>query len=242
MRFIIRFHCLLLCILNLTCCEESTIEPTINEDADYYPIDIGLWHEYSIRHIIIDVRTGYYDTTNYNIKETVSKIISDNKDETVFLVERNIKSHGEQFWQPFDAIQIIKRKSTVIRSIDNIDEFILPAQITKGESWDGNSYNTLDSTEYKIAQTDTTYLLNETVMDSVIRIQHKQFTSLINIENEYELYAPNIGLVYSESISAESQTISIDNSGEAIPVIDRVEVGEFIYKSLVAYGDYNSSN
>jgi hypothetical protein len=218
-------------------CEESTIEPSTYEGVDYYPISIGKWSEYSVEHIIVDVRTDYHDTIRYNLKEIVSQIISENEYETVYLVERNIRTSNDKFWQPYDAIQIIKNDTRVIRSVNNSDEFILPTKVVKGDIWNGNAYNTTDSVAYKIAKTDSIYLLNETLIDSVIRVQHEKFTSLINIENVYELYAPEIGLLYSESIKAESQNVIIGSSGEPIPVLNRVEVGEFFFKTLIDYGD-----
>lgn len=226
----------ILFFLLYTSCEKTVLEPSINTSADYYSISVGRWIEYSIEHIVIDVRTNYYDTARYNLKETVTQIISENDSETVYLVERDIRTSANEFWQPYDAIQIVKYPSRVIRTVDNIDEYIMPRIIVKGDIWNGNAYNIQDSVAYSILNTDITTEQNSLIFDSVIHIQHENFTSLINIENSYELYAPGVGMLYSQSIEAESQKVTIGSSGEPVPVLDRVETGTFFYKSIVDYG------
>jgi len=49
-------------------------------------------------------------------------------------------------------------------------------------------------------------------------------------------YAPNIGLVYKETVTARSNEITFDANGEPIPVIDRVDYGLFYTQRFLQSG------
>src|SRR5690606_24821133 len=156
----------------------------------------------------------------YRIKEKIADNYVDNTGRNSIRLERYIKKFNAS--KPYDSTAWTMKEVYMINASEkniqiqekNVRFVKLIFPVEENASWDGNSANTLGEEIY-------TY---ENIEKNTLKVNQKEFRTLISYENKFEKYAKGIGLIEKQNTYLLSNNI-IPN----VPVENRIEKG-FIYK------------
>ena len=221
-------------ILFAVSCENSIMEPQFKADdyKNYFPAKTGQSFIYDLRFISIDAPSGIYDTSNYFIKEVFSEFFIDNLGDSAIKIERYIRETETDAWRSFDIwfANVYEDELHVVE--ENIRYVKLKNPVEEGNEWDGNKYNATDSLNlfnYSM-QTISSELINGILYDSVLTVLQRYDSSLIDKILFQEKYAKNIGLIYKEKTTINSQNPNVN-----IPIENRITTGTIYKMSLISY-------
>ena len=220
-------------IFLLLSCKKDKVK-TLTVDYGYFPLETGQWIIYNIESVTIDTEINLFDTTIYQLKETVESIYLDTTGEEVARIERYTRENDTLPWVISDVWTAKRTGSSAQKTEENIKyiKMIFPAE--KGKTWNGNAYNHLDSQEYEITNTDHSASYNNLIFDSVMTITHAYDSSLIDKNHIYERYAKNTGLIYKYAIDVYS---NIQNFNPALPIEERISSGSIYKQEIIDYGN-----
>ena len=91
---------------------------------------------------------------------------------------------------------------------ENIDFIKLIFAPKIGDTWNGNTYNTLEVWDYEYTSVDSRDTINTLVLDSVLTVVQKDDANIIEREYAEEKYARGIGRVSKTYISLDIQNES----------------------------------
>ena len=224
----------LLTLLVLSC-TKSSISPESIAVVDYCPLVVGNWIDYSVSVVVTDAKTKLYDTTTYLLREEVDRLIDTLGGESKYRLVRSVRANAQSVWQDLDAILVIKTARSVIRQENNTPVLSLSVPLFRAKKWNGNAYNTLDAVRFSVKSiniADAQYPL----FDSVLTVMHAESESLIDYQFVSEKYAFNLGLIEQTNIDAYSGTLSVDASGQPVPVLMRADKSSIFNKKYISHG------
>jgi hypothetical protein len=204
---------------------------------DYYPTT-------SQKFVIYDVDSTVFtdlpkDTLNfkYRIKEKLADSFTDNQGQQAIRLERYIKKYNSL--KPYDSIpwsvkevwmvNATQKNVQVVEGNIRYTKLIFPVEAKAG--WNGNAHNTVGEWNYSYEYIDNTETINGNSLDKVLKVNQRDYRTLISYQGYSEKYAKGIGLVYREIKDLLSNTI-VPNK----PVEDRIESGIIYKQTLVTYG------
>lgn len=217
-----------------SCSDIDTSQPAFDYNYSYFPVDSGIWHEYSVLQITIDEETDVYDTLNYYLLEKFEDSYIDGENDTLRQLNRYYRDSIHKSWQLLSIWLVGLKQNEAIEVEENIKyvKIKFPAQLDL--SWNGNAYNrtdTLSLFDYTISQIDYPLSENGLVFDSVLTVSQREFLSNVEKYSYIEKYANTVGLVYKEAISIYSETVDLN-----IPIEERVTSGTMYYQEMIDYG------
>ena len=200
---------------------------------EYFPVQIGYYITYDVDSTVYDELTHIPKTYKYRIKEQITQAYTNDEGTLSYRLERFIKwynstkSYDQIPWQIKDVWTITPYQTSIIKTEENIPYIKIIFPVKAHTQWDGNARNNLGTKIYTYEYTDTPETINNFYFTNTLKVKQYQYRSLIQYRNEVEKYAQNVGLVYKEITSLESQNI-LPN----VPVENRVEKG-FIFKMYI---------
>jgi hypothetical protein len=201
MRF---FGYFMMMFVFFTACKKNKTEPAKPiSGINYFPIlDSATWI-YKVDSIVFNSFQApgtAPDTSVYWIKESIVEDLSDLIDLSKKRIERYISTDSGINWKFDRSLVVIKNNIQAIRNDYNIMEFKLSFPITELKSWNGNQFNNLGEKEYLYDWIFLPYKTMGQNQDSSIKVLHRNVKNQIRDNIEYEIYLPNIGLVYKEIV------------------------------------------
>ncbi len=223
-------YLLFLIILFSACKKENPSLPT-NYKYNYFPLNQGLQRIYKITDRTIDKDINIDTTKTYELKEVIDTCFVDNSGNFAWRLERYKRSDSTQQWQISDVWenQIINYKAFSIEENIRYIKIIFPPK--KDETWDGNAFNTLGTTNYSISSIDEYASINGIIFDSVLTVNQKNDETLIYKYHTFEQYATNIGLVNKTIIAIDYA----DTYPPNIPIEQRISRGHLYYQTLISH-------
>lgn len=164
-------------IVILIGCSDSAVTPVSTHTSEYYPLQVGNEWKY--------VETRYYDTIGIYKVSVVSEEVINGK--TFYKVVDSAKIAEKTRGVRYERIE--NEKMYYTRSNDG--EEILDIDFVNQDQSIGSFYGTLDKVEYKV---DTFYNV-------------KQINWLKADYSCFNQYAPNVGMIYSESMGYRKELI-----------------------------------
>lgn len=194
---------------------------------DYFPLTSGKFVIYDVDSIVYTEVPRDTFEYKYRIKEKIADSFVDNTGQNSIRLERYIKKFNAS--TPYDSTAWTMKEVYMINASEkniqvqekNVRFIKLIFPVEENASWNGNAANTLGEEIY-------TY---ENIEKNTLKVNQKEFRTLISYENKFEKYAKGTGLIEKQNTYLLSNNI-IPN----VAVEDRIEKG-FIYKqTLVSYG------
>lgn len=228
------YHFIFFAIVLVSACKDSVLKPKQNE-ADYhlfYPVEIGNSLIYEVDYLEIDSRSNYYDTANYFIKEVIAEYFIDNAGDSAIKIERYYRENESENWMELDVWHINPYPDELHVVEENNRYVKLKNPIEVDAQWNGNKYNRLDTlNEYQYIITSIgADDVNGFIFDSVLTVQQRYDSSLIEKILDIEKYAKNIGLIYKEQTNINSQEPDIN-----VPIENRITTATILKMSLINY-------
>lgn len=220
-------------------CKKETPPPDDPVDLgyDYYPQAIGKYAIYSVDSIVYDEFTHLPTTHKYRIKEKLTEAFTDAEGKPAIKLTRYIKkyhpsiSYDSMAWVLKDVWQVNVTGTSVEVVEENIRFTKLIFPVKEGVVWNGNAKNTLGEWNYTYSYIDKAETIGGFTFNKVLKVQQKDFRTLISYQYYTEKYAAGLGLVYREIKDLHSNTVVA-----GVPVEDRVEKGTIYKMNLLSYG------
>lgn len=226
--------CIIIVLAFCISCDKENGIPNANIDYSYFPSDTGIWINYNITEINIDVAVNKYDTTNYQLKEYFESKFYDNEGNESIRIERFIRENENNSWEIKDVWYATLLTVSAQRIEENIRYVKLIFPVELNSSWNGNIYNIYsdDQPDYSYTSIDAPIIINSFNFDSVAIITQTDDESIFEKLYKTEKYAKNIGLIEKTLIDVYSN-IFIDTS---INIMDRITLGYIYKQEITDYG------
>ncbi len=188
---------LLLFFVFFVSCKKETEIP-FNMGYKYFPVNTGHWVIYNVDSISYNDFTGKIDSFNYQIKELVESVYTDNSGNVTQRLERYIRANDTSQW----LIKNVWFENLTVSNAQRVEEneryikLIFP--VVDGQKWNGNAFNTIGAQDYKYQNVNSICNVNGIAIDSSLVVLQRHDSSLIGRDFQEEVYAVNIGMIYKK--------------------------------------------
>ncbi len=211
MKYFLYIGIVLFC---LSCKTEEISPEAVWQGKEYYPISKASEWEYEV--FEIKYKTLEIDTLEYKVKEILGE--SYDKDGSIeYNLYRYKSIEGSAYvLDSLWAVRVFNDK--IIRIENNIWKQVLSFPISGSVEWDKNAHATSnwDKTYYTHLGEDYQEYTN------TVRVAHDISRNVIDQDERYSIYAPNIGLVYQYCNVTSQQP-------------NQPKVGSFVTQKLIRY-------
>lgn len=180
-------------------CEDSVESPI--DDYSYYPLEVGRFQTYTVSETIYSV-SAQEISKKYFIKERIAEILTDTEIRKVFKLERLKRLNSNQNWQIDSVMKVEWQPDRILRTENNLSFLKLIFPIQKSMQWNQNLYNTLPKVELTSSLQKNVVIGSKNYTD-VVSVVERSDSSAISKTKRYELYAPQIGMIYKENTTLE---------------------------------------
>lgn len=206
-------------------CQTDKAEPMPDGSA-YFPLDSGDYWVYQI------TQETYFPATPvkksvYQLQQRISSSYVKNG-QLYFLLEESIKRSEQTGFQLSAVKTVYKNLKEVVSAERNVPLLKLLFPISTGTSWNINTYNANADTLLHYEDTGKAFSVGNLKFDQTISVVGANDSTLVNQERYRQVYAPNVGLVFSENVSLAYCQSTPDCIGKAI-----IETGSKQKRELV---------
>lgn len=193
-----RFTYIFLIVVSFACSSELELDDS-RIGRSYYPIQVGSYWEYEVHEV------NYYlvgpEESFYQQREVIRDSIETGPGEYFYTVDIYRRESEEELWS-LDSVWTTSVNSIrVVENQNNEGVIKLTFPVVLNQEWDANSYNIMQPDIFKYADNYMDTTLFDSVYVDVIRVIQSDFgEDGLGRDDRYELYAPNVGLIYKNSI------------------------------------------
>lgn len=213
----------------LMACTEKTISPDDNRlGLEYYPLEIGQYRIYDVDEILYSISS--FDTLQYQLRESVVDAFENAEGTTTYTIHRQKRDDEQAAWQ-LDSVWTARKTSTLAISVENnvsLIKMVFP--IENDLSWDSNKFNQSGEKRftYDLNVADTT--LADQKHEGLVKVVQSEIEeNIVNRDERYEIFAPNVGLIIKHGIRLSFCTVDC-------PAQKTIVAGRFIQQTLFSYG------
>ena len=187
---------ILICI-GVCSCKKDNSAP-INLGYHYFPTTEGLFVVFDIVSIVHDDVVSVHDTNSYQIKTSIGETLIDLEGDSFQKLFRFKRADETEEWVVKDVwtMKLTGQTAEVVEENKRIIKMAFGISYVK--EWDSNSLNSDEEQQCyysKIAEPFT--VNNGDIIDSTTIIEHSNYLTFIDYNRYYEVYAANIGKIYS---------------------------------------------
>ncbi len=213
-------------------CSEEISDLSLDPGYDFLPLQVGNFWTYEVEEITYEVFEP--DTSTYLLKEVISDSIVAPGGAVKYLISRyKGDSVSSLVLDSVWAVRVTERAA--IFTEHNKDYVKLSFPVAADVSWDGNAYNTLESTDFYYQNVNDYMWNGETypAADAIRVIISDVEQNLVNQDERSEVYLRTIGLVEKDYIQLSFCTVNCEDKGSDI---GEIEKGKILKQKLIAYG------
>jgi len=197
---------------------------------DFFPLETGEFRVYDVKEIIYPL-AEIPDTLIYQLKEVTADSLIDNAGETNYVLQRWKRNDANDLWVLDSLWTTYKNDMQAVIRENNIPLLKLVFPFEEEKSWDSNSLNFRDPDEFVMRDLFMPYSdVQSEFSTTVTVIQEEKLDSLISLDNRYEVFARDVGLIAKVSSKLEFCQES-DCFGQKI-----IKEGRILSQSLIDYG------
>ncbi len=192
-------------MVGLLGCKKNNIE--IDIGYDYVPIETGMTHVYQVRDIFHDeALVPANDTNYYQIKTVIGDFLINDANDTVYEFRRFFRTDDSQPWiiQDLWTIENTDNRILLVEENRKLIDFVFPPSLN--QIWDANAFNNLEAKTSRFTRVNATFNMNDFSFDSACVVSHQNFSSFVDYNQEYDVFAKGVGKVYSQL-----KELTIDN-------------------------------
>lgn len=201
---------LLIIIIGIASCKSEIDTKPRQTGPEYFNNKLGSWIIYKVDSIVFNdfhAPQQGIDTFRYQIKEVISeKFVNASGNETN-RIERFKRNNDTLPW----VITNVWTSNLLASSVEKVEENIryvkLSFPVSASKFWAGNQFNSLEAWEYSYRNIKTPITLNGFTFSNTITVLQKDSADDNFIEKRFakEVYAENIGMVYKQLDTLETQ-------------------------------------
>ncbi len=223
-----------------SCTEEFISVEKERIGKEYFPVDPGMSWVYEYDSTVYDKISGNIIHSSGWILEEMLDELDDNR----YMLRRSIRKEQNAPWKVTDIWSIRLEGERAVKVENNLPFIKLVFPPTLNASWNGNALFKDDITiqvggellqpyqmwQYKIVETNGTFLYNDTMIQEIVKVEQVDQESLIDIRYSEERYAKGIGLVEKFMMILDCQCIGVPQS---IPWEEKAEKGFILRQRLI---------
>ena len=187
---------LFLILASFFACEKKELRTA---HAAYFPLNVGNYWIYEVNEEIYNLLDSAQKST-FHVKEIITSSYEENGN-LFFRLERYLKKNGARTWEIDQVSTIQQRPDKIIKTDNNSPVIKLVLPISEGLSWNPNLYNTAQANKSTYHDNNEVFNTSKSLFKNTVTVIARNDSSLIALEKHKEVYAPNIGMIYSEDIS-----------------------------------------
>ncbi len=206
---------LLLLLLSILGCKKEAIDtPELYNAHDYFPLKEGEYWIHHVNFITIDAAVDVYDSLEMEIK---TKFAGLDTSLDQYVLNRYFRLDSLDEWSDYDQVMVSWEGQSFFWFENNYRFLKLTDPVFEGKSWDGNSYNILDVSDYFYSALNTTFEIDGILYTSTIRVDKRNINNAIQKSSAYEVFASGIGSIYEydSDFSYQAGMLSYGNSKES---------------------------
>lgn len=216
---------LLLCMSS--CKKETTTSIHSSFHYDYYPTKEGGFWVYQVTEINHDENAAIpHDTIVYQLMTEIGDTLVDNEGRIVNRFNRYKRSNPSASWVLTDVWTTVVAENRAELVEENIRRVVLRFPVKASTLWDPNQFNFMPQGQAYYEHIHKPYSLGPIQSDSTIHVISAKELTLVSYQNQYEVYAKQIGLV--KKYYKDLQISNFDT-------LD-VSYGKELYFNLLEYG------
>lgn len=181
----------------LLSCKKDKVE-AIDLGYNYVPLIEGKTLIYQVRDIFHDVALVPANDTNfYQIKTVVGESFIDEIGDTTFKMRRFIRADETVAWAVKDVWEVKNTgvRIEIVEENKRIIDFVFAPSLTK--AWNANIMNDGPERDSKFTAVHRAFSTDLFSFDSTCTVSHQDFTSFVDHNIEYDIFAKNVGKVHS---------------------------------------------
>jgi hypothetical protein len=190
-----------------SCKKQSDESSSIDVGYNYFPVNVGHELVYDVDSIVYDDNTGSTTITpySYQYKEVIAATIIDDIGREAQRVDRFFRQNDTSPWQVANS-WIVSRDNVSVQKVQENTRYVkLLFPLKQNKVWDGNIYNGKGEEDYSIQYLDQPYELNGVTYSKTAKILQVDDINAIEEIRRHEIYARNIGMIYFQSDSINTQ-------------------------------------
>src|SRR5690606_8659935 len=157
------------------------------------PDDSGRFVVYDVIDILHDDIAGVHDTGYYQIMEQVGETDVDGEGDPFKKIYRYKRESDTLTWQLKD-VWVLKKTAKNVEVVEENDRVIRMAfSISYDQYWDCNALNNTGSEQCYYTAIYQAKTVGSIDFDSTVVVERKNFTSYIDYQRSFDVYAPNVG-------------------------------------------------
>lgn len=211
------FTFLFLIIIVISCKKDTTEEP-YKLYTNYFDLTPGKFVVYDVEEMYHDVDLIIkHDTIRYQLKTVIGEEYIDNSGRSGRKYMRYQRADTSLQWEVKDVwvTLLTSNSGELVEENQRIVKMVFPVSSTK--TWNLNAYNSFDEKEASYENIHQSAIISGLSFDSTVRVNQTYFKSLIDYQNQYEVYATNVGLVgkfYKDLIIDNFDTLEVQKGNE----------------------------
>lgn len=186
----------ILIVLALFGCKKK--QSVLDLGYSYVPLDSGITTVFQVRDIFHDqALVPAHDTNYYQIKLVISEAFIDDMGDTTYKIRRFYRENDQDAWAIKDVwnIKNTGQRIEVVEENLRLVDFVFAPSFDK--AWDANLLNELPSKDSKFKLIHQPFTIGQYQFDSTCTVSHQNFTSFVDHNIEYDVFAKGVGKVYS---------------------------------------------
>lgn len=206
-------------------CKRDENPPRVDPGHAYFPVDTGRWIDYKVDSIWRNDITGVTDSTSYLLREKITNDFLDAQGRTAQRLVRYMAADNGS-WTPKDVWWQVRTPANAERAEENQRRVKLIFPPRTGEYWNTNATNVGRPYELTYLAVDVPWSVNGMSFDSTLLVKTTYQNNAIITNTYYERYAKNVGLVYRQVDSTNTQYL------DGIPKVR----GTWYKQTITGYG------
>lgn len=213
-------------------CSSDRIGPLQNYGAEYFPLKTGDFRIYQVDQTVYELGTA--STTNFQLKESVVDSFTNQSGGFTYTIHREIWDDAQQTWDLSEVWSARLSDTEAILVEGNTQYLKLKFPLVADKKWDGNLYNTMDEETYTADSIDLIYIIDEqtNIEHTITVVQKNNLDKIVETDYRIEKYAPEIGLIYKETINLIYCTSTDSCLGQQV-----IESGITYKQAMIASGN-----
>jgi hypothetical protein len=165
--------------------------------SDYFPLQTGRYQVYAVseKHY----SEGKEPTlSDYQLKVEVTDSFPNPGGGYTYVLNRSKRMDASEEWAVLDTWSARKTDAELVVNEENISYLKLVFPVKKGQTWNGNQYNSQNKDDYTLDNVDVPYTTpGGTTFEKSLTVNQENNDDLIVFHDiRKEIYARNVGLVF----------------------------------------------
>jgi len=195
-------------LAGFSACKKDSDLPPEDMGYSYFPYTPGSYMIYNVDSTYYDDFLDSVKYTSFQLKEFFESWFIDAQGRPCIRIERWVKMNDTTDWYLRDVWYSCTTNAYAERLEENVRITRMAFPVRSSTEWDGNAFNEMDAQMFEYDEIDEPFVTGLLSFDSTVTVIQELSSNLIEENNQYEIYARNVGLVFKRYKDVEKDFVS----------------------------------